>query len=327
VSIDSVIDLNTLSVKVPTSGLTNDYDIGENYSVFNVTPVFLGGGNATAVDSVPATIEPAVPSVGTYLTLEKASGSTLVGFPGAVQTLIEDIHGQVQRSIFIDTEAIPNGDGYQQTPYNNWSDAVDDAEANNIKSLVVLADATVDRLIKNFVVLGVGNPVIDLNGQNVDKSEFQSCDLTGAMTGRVDANRCTLISVTGLDGHFHNCDLEGTLEIAVGGDVMFDNNPHAEDSGAESPIFSMNAASTGAILNVRGYTGEIVLTNCNHANDKVSLDILSGKVALDASCDDGTISVRGVAQFTDNSAGSTIDKTALLEPSKLLTVKKFLGLK
>jgi len=327
VSIDSVVDLNTLLVKVPTSGLGNTYDVLDNYSVFNVTPVFLGGGNATAVDAVPVTIEPAVPSVGTYLTLEKASGSTLVGFPGAVQTLIEDIHGQVQRSIFIDTEAIPVGDGYQQTPYNNWSDAIDDAEANNIKSLVVLADATVDRLIKNFVILGIGGPVIDLNGQNVDKSEFQSCDLTGAMSGRIDANRCTLLSVTGLDGHFHNCDLDGTLEIAVAGDVMFDNNPHAEGSGAESPIFSMNASSIGATMNMRGYSGEIVLTNCDHADDKVALDISEGKVTLDATCTDGSISVRGNSQFTNNSTGSTVDTSALIQPSKLLTIAKFLGLK
>lgn len=83
VSIDSVVDLNTLSVKVPTSGLGNTYDFSDNYSVFNVTPVFLGGGNATAVDEVPATIEPAVPSVGTYLTLEKSTSASLVQGSGS----------------------------------------------------------------------------------------------------------------------------------------------------------------------------------------------------------------------------------------------------
>lgn len=90
VSVHAVVDLNTLQVKVPTSGLTNDYDIGENYSVFNVTPVFLGGGNATAVDSVPASIEPAIPSVGTYLTLEKSSSATLLGGNSAWDELLVD---------------------------------------------------------------------------------------------------------------------------------------------------------------------------------------------------------------------------------------------
>lgn len=83
VSVDSVIDLNTLLVKVPTSGLGNTYDIADNYSVFNVTPVFLGGGNATAVDAVPATIEPAIPSVGTYLTLEKSTSASLIQGSGS----------------------------------------------------------------------------------------------------------------------------------------------------------------------------------------------------------------------------------------------------
>lgn len=83
VSIDSVVDLNTLSVKVPTSGIGNTYDFGENYSVFNVTPVFLGGGNATAVDEVPATIQPGIPSVGTFLTLEKSTSASLVQGSGS----------------------------------------------------------------------------------------------------------------------------------------------------------------------------------------------------------------------------------------------------
>jgi len=322
VSIDSVVDLNTLSVKVPTSGIGNTYDLTDNYSVFNVTPLFLGGGNATAVDSVPATIEPAVPSVGTYLTLEKASGSTLVQ-----STEIAEIHGQMIRSIFIDTEAIVNGNGYQQTPYNNWSDAVDDAEENGIKYLIVLADATVDRLIKNFTVMGVGSPTIDFNGQNVDKSEFHGCGLTGTMTGEIVGRNCSLMTVSGLNGHFSACDMQGTIEIAAAGNVVMNSDPHSQVAGLGRPTFSMNAASTGAKFSLRGYSGGLTLTNNNHADDEVTLEFVAGKCTLDATCTDGTISVRGNAQFTDSSAGSTIDKTALLEPSKLLTVKKFLGLK
>jgi len=83
VSVHSVVDLNTLLVKVPTSGIGNTYDFGDAYSVFNVTPVFLGGGNATAVNSVPATIEPAIPSVGTYLTLEKSTSASLIQGSGS----------------------------------------------------------------------------------------------------------------------------------------------------------------------------------------------------------------------------------------------------
>jgi hypothetical protein len=239
-----------------------------------------------------------------------ASGS---GLDVGQASQLAEVHGQIQRSIFIDTELVSNGNGYQQTPYNNWSDAVDDAELNNIRSLVVLADATVDRLLKNFTVLGVGRPAIDFNGQDVDKSEFQGCQLTGAMLGSVHARSCSLVGVTGINGHFVACDMQGALEIAADGDVVFDSDPHSQVAGLGRPTFSMNASSTGAKLGVRGYSGGLTLTNCNHVNDEVTLEFAQGKCTLDATCTLGSISVRGVAQFTNNAAGSAVDSSGLVD--------------
>ena len=83
VSINDVVDLNTLRVKVPTSGIGNTYDISDNYSVFNVVKCNLGGGNATAVDDLASAIDPAVPSVGVFLTLEKSVSAGLVSGSGS----------------------------------------------------------------------------------------------------------------------------------------------------------------------------------------------------------------------------------------------------
>jgi hypothetical protein len=306
-----VISQTELRVTVPVNGTDNDFAMSDSYGVFNWNRRVIRAGNTTAVDELFVTLDPVMPTFGTHLVIEKSTSAAMLN-PDS----LDDIHGQVQRSIFIDTELVLNGNGYQQTPYNNWSDAIDDAETNNIKSLVVLADATVDRQIKNFVVMGVGKPTIDLNGQNVDKSEFHSCDLTGAMTGEVTARDCALVGVTGIDGHFSNCDLQGVNEIATAGEVVFDSDPHSSVAGLGRPIFSMNASSTGAKLSMRGYSGGLTLTNCNHADDAVTLEFAQGKCTLDATCTLGTISVRGVAQLLDNSAGSTVDITALLDTER-----------
>lgn len=236
---------------------------------------------------------------------------------------LRDSHGQVERSVYLDTEAVENGNGYQQSPFNNWTDAVDNAEAQGLKNLVVLADATVDRLIKNFVVTGVGNPVIDFNGQNVDKSEFHSCSLTGAMAGSVIARTCVLNSVTNMDGHFSNCNLLGVLELAIAASVSLDVC-HSGMAGLSRPTVSMNLASTGAKLGVRSYSGGLILTNSNHAANEVSLEVAQGRLKLEASCTAGVISARGVAFFEDESVGATIDTSALLDTEAVQIMTKIM---
>jgi hypothetical protein len=121
------------------------------------------------------------------------------------------------------------------------------------------------------------------------------------------------MSVTGVNGHFVSCDMQGTLEVAAGGVVVFDSDPHSQVAGLGRPTFSMNAASTGAKFSLRGYSGGLTLTNCNHAADEVTLDMAQGKVTLAASCTAGVISVRGSCQFTDDSAGSTVDTSGLVD--------------
>lgn len=316
VSVDSETQLTT---KVLVEGIGNTYDVADEYKVWNIIQVNAIGGNLTAVDEFQAAISSILPTAFTQVVLTASSSATLQELPQ-----IQELHGQVGRSIYVNTESLVNGNGYQQTPYNNWSDAIDDAEASNITSLVVLADATVDRQIKNFTVLGVGSPLIDLNGQNVDKSEFKSCLLSGAMLGTVKATDCALTSVTGMDGQYDSCSLGGTCEIAVAGNVVMNSSPHSSIAGLSRPTFSMNALSTGAKFSLRGYNGGLTLTNCDHVDDEVTLEFSAGKCTLDATCTAGTISVRGIAQFTDSSTGSAVDETALIAPQDIQISKALL---
>ena len=75
---------------MPTSGVGNTYEIGDAYSVFNVIKCTLGGGNPTAVDDLAASIDAAVPSVGTFLTLALSTNASLIGGTSPWDDLLAD---------------------------------------------------------------------------------------------------------------------------------------------------------------------------------------------------------------------------------------------
>ena len=237
---------------------------------------------------------------------------------------LDDVHGQVTRSIYIDTELALNGNGYQQTPYDNWSDAVDDAEANGIKNLVLLADATIDRQLKNFVITGIGTPVIDFNGQDVDKSEFSRCTLTGLYTGRIVAQASNLTGTFSLNGFFENCAFGSNFVIPDNG-IAFVKNCSAFVVGADVPVFDVGGALGTGILSMSGWAGPLKVINVNQATDEANLAINISKAELDASCTAGVINVGGVIRLTDNSNGSLVTND-VIDPQHFQNIFTRLGL-
>lgn len=329
ISVQTVVSETELKVRVPTSGTNNDYGIGDNYSVLNVDLCDLSGGNATAVDDLAATIDAVVPSVGTYVVLAQASNATIVeGVDTAtLTTQVAEIHGQMRRSVYIDTSAGVNGNGYQQSPFNNITDGIDEAENNNLSSLVFLADATLDRQLRNFDVSGIGDPVIDLNGQNITGSRFQWVSIDGTGIGAADYERCSIRNnVAGIEGHMHRCGIQGAVEMAVNGSLIMEQC-YSEVAGLLTPSVSLNTASTSAALSVRFYSGGIQIEDSQAVGNNTTVEVPAGRIKLAATNTAGTISVRGTADLDDSSGGATIDKEALLWPKTVLTIKKFLGLK
>jgi hypothetical protein len=65
-------------------GTDNQFDIGDSYVVWNQEVCEISGGNLVAVDDVGASIEPVVPSFGTYVKVAAASSATLVDSGGGL---------------------------------------------------------------------------------------------------------------------------------------------------------------------------------------------------------------------------------------------------
>lgn len=215
----------------------------------------------------------------------------------ADKPLLQDIHGQIRRGIFIDTELGVNGNGYQQTPFNNWTDGVDFAEADNLKDLFVVSDATVDRQLKNFTISGIGLPTIDLNAQNMDKTIFRLCGLTGSYTGDINAIECSLINLSGLNGVLFTVNASGVLQVAPGGNVTLWNVKQA--FAGEGWSLDMNTGTTSKAA-VHESVGDVTIVNMDDAADLLEYNG-DGTITFDASCVAGTARITGDAIVSDNS--------------------------
>jgi hypothetical protein len=230
---------------------------------------------------------------------------------------LNEMHGQVLRSVYINTEAVAAGNGYQQSPYNNFTTAVDFAEANGIKNLVLVADATADRQLKNFIFHGIGDPTLDVNGQDVGKSEFHDMHLTGDINpiSEIYCHNVELENgLTGLNGDFFNCGFAGTITLAGNANVtMIDC--YSTIGGLSRPTVNINGGGSSNV-SIRSYRGGLNIGGVDTAGDEVTVSLSEGKLTLLNTNTAGVISVRGVSQFTDESAGSAIDTEGLLDTVK-----------
>jgi len=212
--------------------------------------------------------------------------------------------GKVDKAIHVDTEQIVNGDGSQGNPYNNLNDTLTFAEAEGLKIIHVLADITIDRNLKNFIVVGIGTPAIDCAGFSLNKSEFTHCTMKGQYTGTVIAQECVLFDGFYLQGYFENCALGGDLICIAGADVLI-KDCASGIAGLGRPSISMSVAGTSN-LSVRGYNGGLDIRDCNQATDDCTVEVNPGSVSIAASCTDGNIVLRGTGEYQDSSAGTTI---------------------
>jgi hypothetical protein len=211
--------------------------------------------------------------------------------------------------VYVDTDATFNGNGHPGDPFDNIGDAIDYAELIGVKKLYVYNEIILDRNLKNFEILGVGKPVVDLNGNDVQGTQIRSCTLRGDYVNELVAYECTLDNNFYLLGTFVYCGLNGNLTCKAGNAKLI--NAYSRIAGAGRPEISLiDAGATN--LSVRSYSGGLTISNMNNASDNVTVEMSQGKLTIDSTCTAGFISVRGITQFTDNSTGATCDTTGLV---------------
>lgn len=247
------------------------------------------------------------------LSSSNSAGLQYVGQTGLSPTeslQLAEIHGQTRRGIYVDTELVVNGNGYQQSPYNNWTSAVDDAELNGLRELWLLADATVDRQLKNFEINGIGLPALDLNGQIMDGTVIRLCNVTGTQggTGSAILFDCQLTSVVDFAGAASLIGLVNSIAFRNGSSSILNQLVQFTINTGTLDLTLGGAATSVEISNA---SGEFIIANMDNAGDVVHMHMDHGDVTIAASCTAGTIHISGSAKIIDNSAGATVDLSAL----------------
>lgn len=243
------------------------------------------------------------------------------GYPkGSVGDRI-DKTSNIDKAIFIDTDALINGDGTSGSPYNNLADTLDDAESNGFKKIIVYSDITIDRNLKNFTIIGVGDPYVDLNGQNVDKSVFIDVHLTGTGSGKIVTKDCILEDgLSGVYGRFMGAGLDGNFYPS--GNCKF-IKCHSGIAGFLRPhiYYPVGLAIS---VSVRDWSGGLTIHNMDQVNDKLTIESGHSKIELDASCANGEASLRGTHFFDDNSNGTNVDTEGNVDPRDIQHIKDIL---
>jgi len=217
----------------------------------------------------------------------------------------------MEKSVFVDTGLGTNGKGTAGSPFNNIGDAIDHAEEKGIRTITIFDEITLDRNLKNFVIKGTGHPVVNCAGYDLKNTEFLHCTLRGTYVNNIVATSSVLDNGVSLNGVFERCGLNGDLTCVDASNVIL-VNCYSTIPGLSRPTISLNGVGTSD-LSVRGLSGGLTVKDVNNALDTVTIEMSQGKVTLASSCTNGVISVRGLTQFTDDSAGSTVDTTALAE--------------
>ena len=217
---------------------------------------------------------------------------------------LDDLWIGTARTVWIDTSAGTNGIGSQSSPFNTLTDGIDYAETVGITTLNLLDDVTLDRNLKNFMVIGTGVPTVDTAGFDLTGSEFHRLQMQGTYTGSIIVQESQLLTGFFLNGFFENNALIGDLTCVSGGNVFMKNCASAIP-GLGRPTISMNGAGASA-LSVRAHDGGMTIKDCNNVADVVTVEIARGSLTFDASCTNGTMVARTSGKFVDATAGATV---------------------
>lgn len=236
---------------------------------------------------------------------EYAGNATIVD--ETIFTRVDETHGQVIRSVFLKGTAVTNGNGYQGSPFNNFPDAIGALDDRNLTHIEILGDVTLDRNIDGYTITGENLPVFDMNNFSVGGTNFIKMVLSGTQNGGYPfLQTCGMQNATGVNGQANVIALGGSIKVADGCNVLFNNiTPIAANSDIEVDFVN---ATTGSV-DFENAHGDYIIKNMTSPTDIFEINFLSGKITIDNSCTAGTIIMNGTADWLnpEYSGGATIE--------------------
>lgn len=224
---------------------------------------------------------------------------------------------QLLQAVYIDPSSsfsgTEEGIGTPTRPVNNIADATLIATAKSLRSFVVRGSIQLQQDYTEWSFVGQGAEFaaeVDLNGRDVDSSSFEGLTMTGAMSGRVQAIRCRLDVIAGLDGIFRRCGIDSDFSLDAGADVTLEEC-FSTIAGLSRPVCTILGAGVSAGL--RAYSGGIEFRGLD-ATSVLSIGGMPASLYLgDASNTGGMVVVRGetILGDTPSPAITLMDQRAI----------------
>ena len=208
--------------------------------------------------------------------------------------------------------------GTEQSPVNNFTDALAIAAERGFLALNILGDATINGGLDftNFTFFGQGINLSTLTintAAGVLNTTFEAATITGVLDGMSRVTGCRVMGLSFISGVLEDCILEGTTTLDGVSTALFERCISGVPGAGSTPIIDMGGS--GSPLAIRDYYGGIEIQN-RTGTDAVSIDMSSGQVIFDSTVSAGTITVRGIAKIVDTSTGTAvIDVADLIQPA------------
>ena len=208
--------------------------------------------------------------------------------------------------------------GTNALPVNNPTDALIIANKYGITKYLIRGHITIinDMSSSTFIGDSYGSRITVESFASVHSSFFKNLIIDGDFSGGdLQAESCIIGDSLNISGELVKCGISSSIHVKPYGILTLDNC--SSRSPSTDVIINMNPTQDVS-LNIRGFSGDLLITNCDTPASVASIDINGGRVTLAPSCTLGSISIKGVTKVIDNSNGTLVD-TSLTVPNMIDT--------
>jgi len=219
-------------------------------------------------------------------------------------TQLEELHGQVDRSVYLDPLVEVSGDGSQNSPYKTPQEAVDYVEQEGVRGVKLFNDLTLSQNMRNVFIEGINLPEFDPAGFDLKGTKLLNVKLAGLpnTSNPFIIQQSIIENDAGLYGYVEKCTFSGNCELVGHTHIVncFSNKPGAG---------YVNLDTNGYILQVTNWRRSIGISNMTSGTH--TIEIYGGQLHLDAGCTGGIIYLRGNYSLAPDNLGTTtiIDQT------------------
>lgn len=289
-----VDNLNTLTTRTLVNGITNTYQVGDVYHVFNVIQCDLDGGNLVAIDDLGSPISAVLPTAFTQIIRTSSSSATL---KEQVDIQFSSFNGGVTVDVVNGVAGTTFPIGTSRAPVNNLTDAKTILITRGFGVFFIVADITVSNGVFPYHFIGQGpnrSLITVLSSADVTDSEFTQCELSGDVSGTKLITDCHILSINNFGGDMKRCLLlSGT--ISLGGSVIstfidcWDGT-----AGLTQPVIDLGGS--GQELVVRNYPGGLEIRN-KTGSEEISITGNGIRIFINDTVTNGEIILRGTGKW------------------------------